>query len=100
MSNELLWSRCDHAEYPPEHVEIWITDYVTVRRGTWSYGGPGIPLEESKWEDVNGNPIAVTEWLFIEESPDSPPRPPQSRPQCTGGIVGFETTRNDVPPDR
>src|SRR5882672_1232287 len=45
MSDELIWCRCDHAEYPPEYVEVWTTDYVNVRRGTWVHGGPGSPLE-------------------------------------------------------
>lgn len=83
------WCRCDYAEYPPENLLVWTTDYHTVRKGSWRLSDPRIPLEEGSWKDEAGQPIAVTEWLPVDESPDSPPQPPPSRKSCTGGIVGF-----------
>ncbi len=68
---------------------VWTTDYHTVRKGSWTLSDPCFPLEEGGWQDEAGQPIVVTEWLPVEESPHSPPLPPPWRQRCTGGIVGF-----------
>jgi hypothetical protein len=86
----LRWCRVDYAEYPPEDEFVWTSDQVTVQQGRWTFPGPGIPLEEGKWEDLHGQPITVTDWKFLGESPDGPPQPPAPHPICRGGIVGFQ----------
>jgi hypothetical protein len=37
------------------------------RLGIFTYGGPGVTLVEGAWEDLNGDPIAVTYWIFLED---------------------------------
>ena len=83
------WNRIDYSEYPPEEEMVWTTDGSAVRQGKWSFAGPHAPLEEGKWEDEHGSPIAVTHWLFLEESPNGPPVPPPPQRRAHGGIVGF-----------
>lgn len=84
------WARLDEKEYPTELEWVWTTDYQTVRKGRYDWGGPGTPLGKGKWEDEAGQPIAVTAWLTFSESPRQP-TPPACRPHCKGGIVAFTT---------
>lgn len=74
----LDWCRVVLDEYPPEGVVVWTTDGETVAQGVWCCDDPGIPFEESTWEDLEGNSLKVTQWLPLEESPDSPPQAPTS----------------------
>jgi hypothetical protein len=83
-----FWCRADRSEYPPEGVLVWTASGQEVLPGRWSFPGPGLPLVEGKWEDADGQPIAVTHWLFLEESTEPPIPPPQSLP-IRGGIKGF-----------
>lgn len=75
----LVWCRVDLSEYPPVGIVVWTTDYKTVRRGTWTFGGLGVPLEEGCWRNTDGEPIAVTAWLPLEESSNELPEVPEKR---------------------
>ena len=79
MSTSTQWSTCSWLEFPAEEQVVWTTDGSAVRRGVWSWGGPSVPLENSTWKDLAGVAIQVTHWMWIEESPDSPPEPPQKK---------------------
>jgi hypothetical protein len=57
-----------------------------VRKGKWRLSDPGIPLEEGKWEDEDGNPIVVMQWSSLEDSPQGPPAVP-SLPRPIGEII-------------
>lgn len=92
------WSKTDFQEFPTGEI-VWTSDFKTVRKGRWLFT-PGMPLAESTWEDLNGEPITVHRWLFLEECPNGEPALPPEEPLCRGGIVGFTTTeeRLNLPP--
>jgi hypothetical protein len=71
MADDKRWHRIENDEYPPYELEVWTTDRYTVRRGT-------IHLEPGQgfWTDGQGNPIKVTDWMFLEDSAEAPPAPP------------------------
>jgi len=73
----LIWNRVDLAydEYPPELEWVWATDGETVRKARWTWGGVGVPLEDGKWEDDTGQPIAVKRWVWLCESETAPSLP-------------------------
>jgi hypothetical protein len=75
-----LWASLRGDEYPPEAEVVWTTNGESVCKGQWFWGweppAPFKPLKDGTWKDMDGNPIEVTTWLWIEDSPDSPPAPP------------------------
>ena len=91
----LNWCRLDYSEYPPEDVFVWASDQKTVWKAKWTFPGPGVPLEEGSWVDEHGQPLSVTDWVFLGESPDGPPEPPAPHPKAHGGICGFIVRDDD-----
>ena len=70
------WTKCNYHEFPDDNRLVWVTDGKVVRKGTWA---PNEPMSEDwvgVWRDEAGAPIIVTHWMFLEESPDSPPTLP------------------------
>jgi hypothetical protein len=102
VNRALLWNRVDtgHDEYPPEDLLVWTTDFQTVRKGRWRLDNPAIPLEEGKWEDEQGQPIVVQQWVELDKSPQvAPPTPPAPRP--IGEIIaensGYDSSEENEP---
>ena len=90
-----MWCRVDRQEYPPENEAVWTSDGGAVRRGVWSLGRPDIPLTEGSWKDEHSQPLKVSHWLFLGESPNAEPSPPLPNRPSRGGIVGFRSDQGD-----
>jgi len=75
----LLWSITKRDEYPPDQEVVWAWDGHQMHQVRWtSTHFPGASVHEGAWEDLQGNPLAITHWLFLGESPGRTPEPPAS----------------------
>ena len=70
---KLDWAHVSALEYPPHDLTVWTSDGLTVRKGTWHWEPPDMPLEDGIWNDESGDVIKVRYWTFLEDSPDGPP---------------------------
>ncbi|MDB6118395.1 MAG: hypothetical protein JWO08_2176 [Verrucomicrobiaceae bacterium] len=72
----ILWQSIRLQEYPPTDKFVWTVHNHEVQKGRWVFT-PGLPLEETTFENEQGEPIQVSIWCPLEDSPDQPPWPPQ-----------------------
>jgi hypothetical protein len=75
------WCQIRGENFPPENDVVWTTDGHEVRRGTWNSRDPSEwkqteppSFDPGIWKDVQGSVIAVTQWMWMEDSQDSPPQ--------------------------
>lgn len=76
MPPYILWQSIKRDEFPPAGELVWTTHGEAVRKGRWIFA-PGIPLKETAFEDETGQPIPVSLWCPLEDSPTPPPPLPE-----------------------
>ncbi|MDB6120942.1 MAG: hypothetical protein JWO08_4723 [Verrucomicrobiaceae bacterium] len=88
--HHIEWQYILRDEYPPNRFLVWTAHEGVVQKGVWIFE-PYIPLKETAFEDEHGNPIAVSCWCPLEDSPNGPPAPPVIIPTTSQVLDWLET---------
>lgn len=75
------WCQVRGENFPPANVVVWTTDGHVICKGIWLSTDPSDwkqtdppSFDLGNWEDEEGAPIVVIQWMWMEDSPESPPQ--------------------------